>query len=143
MGEQTYKYRKEPDYVSRSILEIKEYLTHQQIEKVIEDVIAINLLSGMIHACNDFLDSWETFDNIFTNTNENRHSIVLSSSDQNVYTEIDTKEYMRIVLHNADVVSGYRKTMQYKADELIRIYKINYNIEFPTEYNKSDFRLPT
>ena len=108
-GEQTYKNRKEPDYVSRFILEIKEYLTHQQIEKVIEDVTAINLLSGMIQACNDFLDSWETFNNIFINVNNNKYFIVLSSLNQNICSEIDTKEYMRIVLHNADVVSGYRK----------------------------------
>lgn len=141
-GEQTYKNRKEPDYVSRSILEIKEYLTHQQIEKVIEDVTAINLLGGMIQACNDFLDSWETFDNIFTNAN-NKCSIMLSSSNQSICSEIDTKEYMRIVLHNADVVSGYRKIIQQKVDELIRIYKINCNVEFPTEFNKADFRLPT
>lgn len=53
-GEQTYKNKKEPDYVSRSILEIKEYITHQQIEKAIEDAVAINLLSEMIQACNVF-----------------------------------------------------------------------------------------
>ncbi len=141
-GEQTYKNKKEPDYVSRSILEIKEYITHQQIEKVIDDVTAINLLSEMIQACNDFLDSWETFDNIFVNFNKNEQSIILSISNKDKSTEIDKKEYMRIVLHNADVVSGYRYRMQQKVDELIRIFKINFKIEFPTEFNKENFKLP-
>ena len=142
-GEQTYKDKKEPDYVSISILNIKEFITHQQIEKVIEDVTAINLLSKMIQACNDFLDSWETFDKIFVNLRENRQSIVLSSLNRDGSGEIDTKEYMRVVLHNADVVSNYRKVMQQNVNELIRIFKIDYKIEFPTEFDKMDFKLPT
>ena len=141
-GEQTYKNKKEPDYVSRSILEIKEYITHQQIEKVVDDATAINLLSEMIQACNDFLDSWETFDNIFVNSDKNDQPIIISSSNKIKDTEIDTKEYMRIVLHNADVVSSYRYKMQQKVDELIKKFKINYAIEFPLEFDKKNFKLP-
>lgn len=141
-GEQTYKNRKEPDYVSRSILEIKEYITHQQIEKVVDDATAINLLSEMIQACNDFLDSWETFDNIFVNSDKNDQPIIISSSNRIMDTEINTKEYMRIVLHNADVVSSYRYKMQQKVDELIKKFKINYAIEFPLEFDKKNFKLP-
>lgn len=141
-GEQTYKNKKEPDYVSRSILEIKEYITHQQIEKVIDDVVAIDLLSGMIQACNDFLDSWETFDNIFVDFNRNEQHIILSSDGKKKCDEINTKEYMRIVLHNADVVSGYRKLMQQKTDELIKRFRIDCKIGFPIEFDKDSFKLP-
>lgn len=141
-GEQTYKNKKEPDYVSRSILEIKEYITHQQIEKAIEDAVAINLLSEMIQACNDFLDSWETFDNIFVDFNRNEQHIILSSSGKKKCNEINSKEYMRIVLHNADVVSGYRKLMQQKTDELIKRFRIDCEVEFPTEFDKDSFKLP-
>lgn len=34
-GVQTYKNKKEPDYVSRSILEIKNSLTHQMSQRLI------------------------------------------------------------------------------------------------------------
>lgn len=141
-GEQTYKNKKEPDYVSRSILEIKEYMTCQQIEKIIEDKVASNLLSEMIQACNDFLDSWETFDNIFADFNKNAQPIILSFNNKKKSDEINIKEYMRIVLHNAEVVSGYRKVMQQKTNELIKRYKIDCNIEFPIEFNEDDFKLP-
>lgn len=141
-GEQTYKDKKEPDYVSRSILEIKEYITHQQIEKAIEDAVAINLLSEMIQACNIFLDSWETFDNIFVNFNGKEQHIILSSSGKKKCDEINTKEYMRIVLHNADMVRGYRKIMQQKTDELIKRFRMDCKVEFPTEFDKDSFKLP-
>lgn len=142
LGEQTYKNMKEPDYVSRSILEIKEYITHQQMEKVIEDAVAINLLSGMIQACNDFIDSWETFDNIFVDFNRNEQHIILSSSGNKKCDVISSKEYMRIVLHNANVVSSYRKLMQQKINELIKRFRIDCKIEFPTEFDKDCFKLP-
>lgn len=141
-GRQTYKDKKEPDYVSRSILEIKEYITHQQIEKAIEDAVAINLLSEMIQACNIFLDSWETFDNIFVDFNRKEQHIILSSSGKKKCDEINTKEYMRIVLYNADVVKGYRKIMQQKTDELIKRFRIECEVEFPTEFDKDSFKLP-
>ncbi len=123
-------------------MEIKEYITHQQIEKVIEDAVAINLLSEMIHACNIFLDSWETFDNIFVDFNRKQQHIILSSSGKKKCDEINTKEYMRIILHNADVVKGYRKIMQQKTDELIKRFRIECKVEFPTEFDKDSFKLP-
>lgn len=68
--------------------------------------------------------------------------IILAPNDKNRNDEIDIKEYDRILLHNADVVSNFRKVMQQKADELIKIYKINYKIIFPTEFDKKNFKLP-
>ena len=140
-GRQTYEKKAEPDYVAMSILGIKDYITHQQIEKVTDDATAIDLLSEMIQACNVFLDSWETFNNIFI-VESSRKNIVLNSVTQNESAEIDTKKYMRIVLHNADVVSHYRKIMQQKVDELIEIFHIDLHIEFPTHFDNNDFKLP-
>lgn len=78
----------------------------------------------MRQACNEFLDSWKTFDNIFVYFSRNEQPIILSPNDKNKNAEIDIKEYKRIALHNADIVSGYRKVMQQKTDELIKIYKL-------------------
>lgn len=140
-GRQTYEKKAEPDYVAMSILGIKDYITHQQIEKVTDDVTAIGLLSEMIQACNVFLDSWETFNNAFIFENS-RKNIILNSLSQNESTEIDAQKYMCIVLHNADVVSQYRKIMQQKVDELIKIFQIDLYIEFPTHFDKNGFKLP-
>lgn len=140
-GRQTYERKSEPNYVSMSILEIRDFITHQQIEKVIDNTIAIDLLGEMIQACNVFLDSWETFNNIFV-VEQCHPNIFLNSLEHNATTEIDTKKYVSILLHNAGVVSNFREIMQQKADELIKIFQIDLHIEFPTQFNEKNFKLP-
>lgn len=141
-GEQTYSAGAEPDYVRRSILEIKEYTSHQQIEKLITDRVAINVLGQIIGACNTLLDSWLTFDNIFEGKEGTEYSPALYNEINDNLKIINAQKYFSIVVHNANVVQNFRIAIKQSIKTLIAEYNLDIYMDIPVDFDEEGFKLP-